>query len=112
MAGFSGGSRQERTVHWLGCSGQVYDLCPESLEAFAMNEDALYLLAKGRNGLWVGSTADLVADPLSRARFRLAMTCADKVFRIGSAAGSGERLSVIHDLEAGEPASELRAQAA
>jgi hypothetical protein len=59
--------------------------------------------------LWVGAAADLVADPVSRARFRLAMDCADRVFHVEAQANEVERLTIIWDLEAAEPAIGLSA---
>ena len=55
--------------------------------------------------LWVGSTGDLVSDPMSRSRFRLALDCADRVFRVKSRGAEGERYSTIWDLEGAEPMS-------
>ena len=95
--GFSRGS------NWQGRSGRAYDLVSENLEHFAMGEAELYVIAKGSHVLWVGSTADLVSDPLSRTRFRLALDCADRVFRLVSPAADSERLSTIWDLEGAEP---------
>ena len=55
------------------------------------------------------SAADLVADPVSRARFRLAMDCADRVFQVDARADEVERLTIIWDLEAAEPSTGLNA---
>lgn len=92
-----------RGSNWQGRSGRAYDLVSENLEHFAMGEAELYVIAKGSHVLWVGSTADLVSDPLSRTRFRLALDCADRVFRLVSPAADSERLSTIWDLEGAEP---------
>ena len=92
-----------RTTRWLGRSGRSYELVGENLDTFSMDDSALYLIAKGNHVLWVGSTGELVNDPLSRARFRLAMDCADRIFRLQQAGAEAERLSVISDLETGEP---------
>ena len=69
-----------------------------------MAEAELYLIAKGSHVLWVGSTGELVGDPLSRSRFRLALDCADRVFRLLTPGAAAERLSTIWDLEGAEPA--------
>lgn len=98
-----------RPVTWLGRSGQAYELTGESLADFAMAGDALYLIAKGRNVLWVGSTNELVGDPSSRARFRLALGCADRIFRVGGQGDDAVRLSIIWDLEGGVPEYERSA---
>jgi len=101
-----------RTTRWLGRSGRVYGLVGESLDSFAMNETDLYLIAKGSHALWVGSTGELVGDPMSRTRFRLALDCADRVFRLAGGAAESDRLAVVWDLEGGGPAPEWAAQAA
>ena len=103
--------RRPDRSHWLGQSGRDYALGVESLDSFAMTEADLYVIAKGHNVLWVGSTQDLVADPMSRSRFRLALDCATEVFRIDA---PENRLAVIWDLEQAVPmpAAPLVAQAA
>ncbi|MBJ3786256.1 hypothetical protein [Devosia sediminis] len=101
--------RQPALAHWIGQSGRDYALSVESLESFAMAEAALYVIAKGGNVLWVGSADDLVADPMSRTRFRLALDCASHVFRFDAA---DDRLATIWDLEQAVPAPRLAAQAA
>jgi hypothetical protein len=53
--------------------------------------------------MWAGGAADLVDDPVSRARFRLAMDCADRVFHVEASADQIERLTVVWDLEGAEP---------
>jgi hypothetical protein len=92
-----------RVVTWVGQSGRCYGLVGESLDRFAMTEHDVYLIAKGGNALWVGSTSDLVGDPASRSRFRLAINCADQVFRVLTPGAESERLSTIWDLESAEP---------
>jgi hypothetical protein len=91
-----------RHCSWQGRSGQTYGLLSENLEHFGMSDAHLFVLAKGNNVMWVGSTDELVADPMSRTRFRLALDCADRVFRVLSS-GTAERLSTIWDLEGAEP---------
>lgn len=98
-----------RHSHWQGRSGRSYDLVSENLDHFAMGDAELYLIAKGNHVLWVGSTGELVGDPLSRSRFRLALDCADRVFRLLSPGATAERLSTIWDLEGAEPLAGARA---
>jgi hypothetical protein len=98
-----------RRTNWLGRSGRAYDLVVENLDLFAMRDADLYLIAKGSHVLWVGSTDDLVSDPMSRSRFRLALDCADRVFRLLTPGALAERLSVIWDLEGAEPMSGAQA---
>ena len=99
-----------RLSQWLGRSGRSYDLAGEHLDHFAMDEAALYVIVKGSHVLWVGSTGDLVSDPLSRSRFRLALDCATQVLRLVAPADMADRFSIIWDLEGAEP--QLGAQAA
>lgn len=98
-----------RLSNWLGRSGRPYDLVSESLERFAMADAELYLIAKGNHVLWVGSIGELVGDPMSRTRFRLALDCADRVFRLQTPGAAAERLTIIWDLEGAEPAKEAQA---
>ena len=98
-----------RQSHWQGRSGNAYHLVSENLDHFAMGDAELYLIAKGSHVLWVGSTGELVGDPLSRSRFRLALDCADRVFRLLSPGTAAERLSTIWDLEGAEPLSGAQA---
>ena len=95
---------------WRGRSGRSYGLTPLSLSDFRLEPAALYLVAKGSNVLWVGSADDIIADQASRARFRLALGCADRAFRLDAASDDVERLTTIWDLETAEP--ELTAVAA
>jgi hypothetical protein len=98
-----------RAERWQGRSGKSYELVSEDMDRFALADDALHLIAKGRLVLWVGSQADLVADPASRARFRLALTCADRVYRLDDHTAEGERLALVFDLEGAEPLAALNA---
>lgn len=98
-----------RLSKWQGRSGQSYGLVSESLDRFALTDNDLYMIAKGSHVLWVGSTNELVSDPMSRTRFRLALDCADRVFRLLSPGAATERLSTIWDLEGGEPAQGIQA---
>lgn len=111
MAGTSElmGEASGRPAMWLGRSGRAYELTGESLVDFVMAVDTLYLIAKGRNVLWVGSTNELVGDPSSRSRFRLALGCADRIFRVGGEGDDTVRLSTIWDLEGGSPEYERTA---
>lgn len=95
-----------RTHHWLGRSGRSYGLVPQNFASFSMDDGQLYLVAKGSHVLWVGSTSDLVSDPLSRTRFRLALDCGDRSFRLDLAHNGADRLTTIWDLEGGELQSE------
>jgi hypothetical protein len=98
-----------RMSNWLGRSGQAYNLVSESLDRFAMADADLYLIAKGSHVLWVGSTGELVGDPMSRSRFRLALDCADRVFRLLTPGTAAERLTTIWDLEGAAPAQGVQA---
>lgn len=92
-----------RLSNWQGRSGRAYTLVSENFDHFAMDAADLHLLAKGNHVLWVGSTDELVSDPMSRTRFRLALDCADRVFRLAASDTTPQRLTAIWDLEGAEP---------
>ncbi len=98
-----------RPVSWRGRSGRYYALSPERLDRFALSEGEIYLVALGNNVLWVGSARDVIDDHQSRSRFRLALDCADRVYRIDEDAEDGERMSMVWDLEGAEPVASLAA---
>ena len=98
-----------RPVNWRGRSGRFYALEPLSLAEFSFAGDALYVIALGTHVLWVGSGRDLVEDAVSRARFRLAMDCADRVFLVETVTDEVERMTVVWDLEGALPAAALSA---
>lgn len=102
-------TRPDRISHWLGQSGRDYALTPEHLDDFVMSDADLTVIAKGNHVLWVGSSQDLVADPMSRARFRLALDGATSVYRLPAPA---DRLFTLFDLQQAIPAPDLVAQAA
>jgi len=101
-----------QTLSWRGRSGRLYGMEPISLERFILNTGELYLVALREIVLWVGSAEDLISDYQSRSRFRLAMDCADRVFRVDVTADEVERATMGWDLEGGEPLAELSASAA
>ncbi|WP_375599194.1 hypothetical protein [Devosia sp. Naph2] len=107
--GETAGQHQPALSQWAGLSGRAYALSSERLDSFAMSESHLYVIAKGGHVLWVGSTQELVADPMSRRRFRLALDCATHVFRLTA---PEDRLAAIWDLEQAFPQPESVAQAA
>jgi hypothetical protein len=102
----------DHATSWQGVSGRLYGIVSESLDGFTLRENHLYLIAGAKAVLWVGSTAELVADPLSRTRFRRALGEAQSIIRLTAQTEEGERLSTIVDLEGGGPAASASAQAA
>lgn len=100
-----------RTANWFGRSGRPYGMVYEPVDRFRLREGELYLIAKGSLVLWVGTAGELVTDPMSRSRFRLALTCADRAYRLIAASTDLERASVIWDLEGAEPEGTRRAAA-
>lgn len=98
-----------RPLNWRGRSGRFYALTAERLDDFALRNDELYLITLGRHVLWAGSSSDVVNDPSSRARFRLALDCADRVFHVQSSGDDIERMTIVWDLEGAEPALGLSA---
>jgi hypothetical protein len=93
---------KDALVVWRGRSGRSYALRPLALESFLLAPDRLYLVAIGSHVLWTGTGDDLVSDPESRARFRLAMDCADRAFEVDGADSPDARLTVLWDLENAE----------
>jgi hypothetical protein len=98
-----------RAVNWRGRSGRFYALSPEPLEDFILRNNELYLIARGTLVLWAGSSEDVISDPQSRARFRLALTCADRVFHVEAGDDDVERMTVVWDLEGAIPVTGLSA---
>ncbi len=98
-----------RPVNWRGRSGRFYALQPVSLHDFTLRSDELYLIARGSLVLWAGSSTDLIGDAQSRARFRLALTCADRAFEVAADGDDVERMTVIWDLEGASPVAGLSA---
>lgn len=96
-------------VNWRGRSGRFYALEQLRFDDFRFRADELYLIALGPHVLWAGGAADLIDDPVSRARFRLAMDCADRVFRVEASPDAIERLTIVWDLEGAEPIQGLSA---
>lgn len=92
-----------RQVNWRGRSGRFYALTPLRLHDFALRDGELYLVALGNLVLWAGSADDIVHDSASRARFRLAVDCADRAFLVGAGNDPVERLTTVWDLEGAEP---------
>jgi len=98
-----------RPVNWRGRSGRFYALTPERLDDFVLRNDDIYLIARGSLVLWAGSSGDVINDAQSRARFRLALTCADRVFRVDAADDAVERMTLVWDLEGATPIAGLTA---
>jgi hypothetical protein len=99
-------------IAWRGRSGRLYPMMPVGLDRFILETGELYLVAIRDAVLWVGSADDLIGSHESRQRFRLAMDCADRVFRIEASADELERATIVWDLEGGEPLSGISASAA
>jgi hypothetical protein len=90
-------------LRWRGRSGRLYTLRPARLDDFALRNSELYLVARGSLVLWAGSSDDVINDADSRARFRLALDCADRVFEVEAGADHVERMTAVWDLEGAEP---------
>ena len=60
--------------------------------------------------MWVGTAQDVIHDPQSRARFRLALAAADRAFVV-DVDGDDElgRMTIVWDLEGAEPVTGLSA---
>lgn len=95
-------------TNWRGRSGRFYALEPLPLERFALTGDHLYLLTTGERVLWVGTADEVIAEALTRARFRVALGAADAAFRMDAPLGEIERMTIAWDLEGAEPVLGLR----
>jgi len=98
-----------RQVNWRGRSGRFYALMPDRLESFMLERGRLYLLARGSVPVWVGTADDVIHDAPSRARFRLALAAADRVFAVDGDTDEVTRMTTVWDLEGAEPVSALSA---
>lgn len=98
-----------RQVNWRGRSGRLYALSPAPLDDFALRDNDLFLVARGHLVLWAGSADDIIHDAQSRARFRLALDCADRVFHVDAGDDEVERMTVVWDLEGAKPVAGLNA---
>ncbi|HEY4199026.1 MAG TPA: hypothetical protein VGM83_00550 [Devosiaceae bacterium] len=98
-----------RIVRWRGKSGRAYPLTSEKFDDFALHSGELYVVANGDMVLWVGSDADIINDQSSRARFRLAIDCADRVFSLDAPSDEVARMTLVWDLEGAEPLNGLSA---
>ena len=97
-------SAGQHPVNWRGRSGRYYALEALRLDDFSFTRDELYLIALGNHVLWAGGSADLIEDAVSRARFRLAMDCADRAFEVEGVDDPAVRLATLWDLENAEAA--------
>lgn len=88
---------------WRGASGRVYPATAQAPDAFDMGSGHLFLIVGNDRALWVGTEADLIAEPKSRARFRAALRRATGVLRLEAPDTEGDRLALALDLEGGGP---------
>jgi hypothetical protein len=104
-----GASPLPRQVNWRGRSGRFYALTAVKLDSFELSTDGLYMLARGTLPMWVGSAHDVIHDPQSRSRFRLALATADRAFAVEADDNELTRMTVVWDLEGAEPVTGLSA---
>lgn len=95
-------------TNWRGRSGRFYALLPLPVDAFALEGDGLYLLARGADVLWVGTAAEVIAEAARRAAFRTALRVANAAFHVALPQGEIERMTIAWDLEGAEPLVGLR----
>lgn len=88
---------QTRSV--IGRSGRAYDATPLSRHAAVEGEAMLYALRLDGLWGWVGSAADLIASPESRARFKRFSQAGAALFRVGNLVDPLARMTAIWDLE-------------
>lgn len=91
-----------RPTRWRGRSGRLYALENIGLDSFSLSAEKLSVVTSGSNILWIGSLSEVVQDHLSRARFRLALETADRVFALAAPADEVTRMTLIWDIEGGE----------
>lgn len=96
-----------RTINWRGQSGRNYPLVEQELESFGLQDNGLYLIAKGLDALWIGTATDIIEDQASRARFRDALKRASSVLRLTPPEDDIERMKMVCDIEAGGLAGAL-----
>lgn len=96
-----------RQVNWRGRSGRSYALTTERLDSFDLMTPGLHMLARGTVPMWVGSGSDVINDPQSRSRFRLALEASDRAFLVAGEADELSRMTTVWDLEGAEPLSGL-----
>jgi hypothetical protein len=96
-----------KTATWRGRSGRFHTVQVAALDHFALSNAELCLVASGSNVLWVGSANEIVSDQSSRARFRLALVCADRVFTLAAPSDEVTRATLIWDLEDATPVNGL-----
>lgn len=95
-------------VSWRGGSGRSYVLQTEDVSSFSLAGDDLYVLARDEGVDWVGTGGDIIADSLSRARFRVALACCTSVLRLADTPrDDAERNRTAWDLENGHPVPAL-----
>ncbi len=104
-----GASPLPRPVNWRGRSGRFYALNAVRLDSFALATDGLFMLARGTIPMWVGSAHDVIHDPQSRSRFRLALATADRAFSVEADDDDLSRMTTVWDLEGAEPVTGLSA---
>lgn len=96
-----------RPISWRGRSGRTYMLRAEGIENFVLDDSELYVLTEGDRPCWVGTAGDVIADEVSRAKFRAAVRVASSVLSIARPADAVASMTAAWDLEGGEPAPQL-----
>lgn len=98
-----------RQVNWRGRSGRFYAVTAERLDSFDLMIPGLHMLARGTVPMWVGSADDVINDPQSRSRFRLALEASDRAFLVDAEGDELSRMTTVWDLEGAEPVTGLSA---
>lgn len=99
MTGIESGMVQGCALSVTGRSGRAYDAVPLPVHAPVDGDDVLYALRLDGLWGWVGSAADLIASPESRARFKRLSRAGAALFRLASPADPLARMTAIWDLE-------------
>ena len=95
-------------LFWMGQSGRLYRLYPESLPGFQLRDGDVHVLVCGEDALWAGTASDVVADPQSRAHFRDAMAAEISVYRLEPTPDAEARAMIVWDIQHGHPSAPLK----
>ncbi len=93
---------------WIGQSGRRYRLVPVSFSGFQLRDGEVHVLVAGSDALWAGSAGDVVADPLSRSRFRVAINRDVAVYRLEPTPEEDMRVMIAWDIANGHAAEPLK----
>lgn len=98
----------EQSLLWKGRSGKRYHLANVDMRA-RMQPGHLYALAGDGVILWAGTAQDLLADPVSRARFRREQTASTAMLSMPADGDLLDIMTIAWDLEGSHRVSDRHA---